>query len=80
MLQPGVGDLAVSQGEFAESGEVLWKFQTGNGIFAPPTSFTIEGKQYIGLASGWNSIGDFLIRAPVARRGGTYFLFGLMED
>src|SRR5690606_13423507 len=31
------------------TGEVLWQFQTGSGIYAPPTSFTIDGRQYIGI-------------------------------
>ena len=59
-----------------QTGEVLWKFQTGSGIYAPPTSFTIEGKQYIGIASG--------TRRPVTRAGvatgispGNYILFSL---
>lgn len=59
-----------------ETGEVLWEFQTGSGIYAPPTSFTIDGKQYIGVASG--------TRNPVTRDGvgtgispGAYILFSL---
>ena len=59
-----------------ETGEVLWKFQTGSGIYAPPTSFTIDGKQYLGVASG--------TRNPVTREGvatgiatGNYILFSL---
>ena len=58
------------------TGEVLWEFQTGSGIYAPPTSFTIAGKQYIGIASG--------TRNPVTRAGvatgiatGNYILFSL---
>lgn len=59
-----------------ETGEVLWQFQTGSGVYAPPTSFTIDGKQYIGIASG--------TRNPVTRAGvatgispGNYILFSL---
>jgi alcohol dehydrogenase (cytochrome c) len=59
-----------------ETGEILWKFQTGSGLYAPPTSFTIDGKQYIGIASG--------TRDPVTREGvatgvspGNYILFSL---
>jgi len=55
---------------------VLWKFQTGSGLYAPPTSFTIDGKQYIGIASG--------TRDPASRAGvatgispGNYILFSL---
>ena len=59
-----------------ETGEVLWQFQTGSGVYAPPTSFVIDGKQYIGIASG--------TRDPVNRDGvgagispGNYILFSL---
>jgi alcohol dehydrogenase (cytochrome c) len=37
----------------ASSGKVLWEFPTSSGILAPPTSFEIEGKQYIAVLSGW---------------------------
>jgi alcohol dehydrogenase (cytochrome c) len=37
----------------ASTGELLWEFPTNSGILAPPTSFTIGGKQYIAVHSGW---------------------------
>jgi alcohol dehydrogenase (cytochrome c) len=37
----------------ASTGELLWEFPTNSGILAPPTSFTIDGKQYIAVHSGW---------------------------
>jgi alcohol dehydrogenase (cytochrome c) len=36
----------------ARSGKVLWRFQTGAAVFAPPVTYTFEGKQYIAVASG----------------------------
>jgi alcohol dehydrogenase (cytochrome c) len=36
----------------ARSGKVLWRFQTGAGISAPPVSYTFEGKQYIAVGAG----------------------------
>jgi alcohol dehydrogenase (cytochrome c) len=36
----------------ASTGEVLWRFQTGAPIYAPPVSYSFEGKQYIAVASG----------------------------
>jgi alcohol dehydrogenase (cytochrome c) len=36
----------------AKTGKVLWKYQTGSPIFAPPVSYTFEGRQYIALAAG----------------------------
>lgn len=37
----------------ASSGKVLWEFPTNSGIIGQPTSFAIEGKQYIAVQSGW---------------------------
>jgi alcohol dehydrogenase (cytochrome c) len=34
------------------SGKVLWKFQTGGGISAPPISYALNGRQYIAIAAG----------------------------
>jgi alcohol dehydrogenase (cytochrome c) len=37
----------------AATGKLLWEFPTNSGILAPPSSFTIDGKQYIAIQSGW---------------------------
>ncbi len=37
----------------ASTGKLLWEFPTSSGILAPPTTFTIDGKQYIAVLSGW---------------------------
>jgi alcohol dehydrogenase (cytochrome c) len=37
----------------ASTGEVLWEFPTNSGIYAPPSSFMIDGKQYVAVVSGW---------------------------
>ncbi len=37
----------------AATGKLLWEFPTNSGVLAPPSSFTIEGKQYIAIQSGW---------------------------
>ena len=39
----------------AETGSILWKFQAGAGVNAPPASYTVEGKQYIVVAAGGNT-------------------------
>ncbi len=43
----------------AESGKILWSFQAGAGVNAPPSSYTIEGKQYIVVGAGGNTQIDF---------------------
>ncbi len=56
----------------AETGAVLWKFQAGAGVNAPPASYTVDGKQYIVVAAGGNTQLDF-------KRGNTIVAFTLAE-
>jgi alcohol dehydrogenase (cytochrome c) len=37
----------------AKTGKLLWEFPTSSGILAPPTSFMVDGKQYLAVHSGW---------------------------
>src|SRR4051794_356510 len=37
----------------ASSGKVLWEFPTNSGIVGQPSSFTVDGRQYIAVQSGW---------------------------
>ena len=37
----------------ARTGEQLWQFKTNSGIMAPPSSFEVDGVQYIAVQSGW---------------------------
>ena len=43
------------KGYDAETGAVLWKFQAGAGVNAPPASYTVDGDQYIVVAAGGNA-------------------------
>jgi len=36
------------------TGAILWSFQAGAGVNAPPSSYTVDGKQYIVVAAGGN--------------------------
>ena len=38
----------------AATGNILWSFQAGAGVNAPPSSYTVEGKQYIVVGAGGN--------------------------
>jgi alcohol dehydrogenase (cytochrome c) len=70
----------------ASTGELLWEFPTSSGIIAPPSSFLVDGKQYIAVQSGWgvdsrgmqsllNSArpGEF----PEVPEGGTIWVFAV---
>lgn len=37
----------------ASSGKVLWEFPTNSGVIGQPSSFMIDGRQYIAVQSGW---------------------------
>ena len=51
-------------------GKLLWEFQTGAGVNAPPSVFEYEGKQYVVLLSAGNLFG----RSP---KGDSLWLFAL---
>jgi len=54
----------------SKTGRVLWQFQCGAGVNAPPVSYTVSGKQYIAVAAGGNTQLDF-------KRGNSVFVFTL---
>ena len=37
----------------ARSGDILWKMKTNSGIMAPPSSYEVDGTQYVAVVSGW---------------------------
>ena len=37
----------------ATTGTLLWEAQTNSGIVAPPSTFTVNGKQYVAVLAGW---------------------------
>ena len=37
----------------ASTGKLLWEFPTNSGVIGQPSSFTVDGKQYIAVQSGW---------------------------
>jgi alcohol dehydrogenase (cytochrome c) len=70
----------------AKTGDLLWEYPTNSGILAPPTSFTIDGKQYIAILSGWGGDsrgmqgtlnGMFPGEFPEVPEGGAVWVFAL---
>jgi alcohol dehydrogenase (cytochrome c) len=70
----------------AENGKVLWEFPTNSGITGQPSSFEIDGRQYIAVQSGWGvdaramtatlntlSPGNY----PDVPEGGAIWVFGI---
>jgi alcohol dehydrogenase (cytochrome c) len=66
----------------ADTGDVLWHYQTGSGIIAPPVTYTVAGEQYVAVASGiggiyaWYSGDERLAAVPA---GGSISAFKLMK-
>jgi alcohol dehydrogenase (cytochrome c) len=54
----------------SETGEVLWQFNTGAGVNAPPIAFMLDGEEFIAVAAG----GSATWATP---KGDTVFVFGL---
>jgi len=72
-------------GEFnaldAESGDLLWQFQCGSGHHSSPCSYSIDGRQYIAVPTGWGAWTEgFLPGMLGAGQGSSLFAFALPED
>lgn len=63
----GASDLSAFD---AKTGERLWSFNCGAGVNAPPVSYAVDGKQYVAVAAGGNSLWGY-------RQGGAVVVFGL---
>jgi alcohol dehydrogenase (cytochrome c) len=82
------GDLVFAgepTGEFnaldAASGELLWQFQCGSGHHSSPTTYTIDGRQYIAVPTGWGAWTEgFLPGMLGAGQGSSLFAFALPEE
>ena len=69
----------------AESGEELWRFRTNSGVIGIPTSFAVDGRQYIAVQAGWGAraqrLQDHIDQARGTRtevpRGGMIWVFAL---
>jgi len=72
----------LATGEFvaldARSGRLLWKFQTGSGIHGSPISYSVGGKQYVAVPSGWGGwMKGFAPQLYGSNRGNALFVFAL---
>ena len=67
-----------------KTGEVLYKFNVGTGIVAPPISWEQDGAQMIGVAAGWGGAvplwgGDVAKMVKDINQGGSYWVFRLPQ-
>jgi alcohol dehydrogenase (cytochrome c) len=62
----------------ARSGRILWQFQTGSGIHGSPMTYSVGGKQYLAVPSGWGGwIEGYAPELYGANRGNALFVFAL---
>ena len=52
------------------SGAILWSFSAGAGVNAPPSTYTVDGKQYVVVGAGGNAQID-------SKRGNSIIAFTL---
>src|SRR5918997_11700 len=58
----------------ARTGEHLWEFQCGSGHHSSPTTYSIDGRQYIAVPVGWGAwVEGFLPGMLGARQGSALF-------
>jgi alcohol dehydrogenase (cytochrome c) len=62
----------------ARTGTLLWQFQTGSGIHGNPISYSVDGRQFIAVLSGWGGwLEGFAPEMYGASRGSAIFVFAL---
>jgi alcohol dehydrogenase (cytochrome c) len=69
----------------ARTGEQLWSFPAPSGVIGIPTSFEVDGEQYIAVTSGWgldaqgvqNGIDKIQGTKTIVPKGGTILVFKL---
>jgi alcohol dehydrogenase (cytochrome c) len=64
----------------ATTGRQLWQFRTGTGIHSNPVTYSIGGKQYIAVPTGWGGwIEGFAPNLIGHERGSALFVFTLAD-
>ncbi len=68
-----------------ETGKELWKFQTGSGIVSIPVTWEMDGKQYIGIGSGYGGAvplwgGDIADLTKPVSQGGSFWVFEIPKE
>jgi alcohol dehydrogenase (cytochrome c) len=64
----------------ASTGRQLWQFRTGTGIHSNPVTYSVAGKQYVAVPTGWGGwIEGFAPNLIGHERGSALFVFALPE-
>jgi len=62
------------------SGDLLWHFQCGSGHHSSPSSYSVDGKQYVVAPAGWGGWAEgFLPKMLGSSHGSALFAFALPD-
>lgn len=61
----------------ARNGKKLWETPVGTGVVAAPSTYMIDGKQYVSVAVGWGGVYGLMHRAAERQGPGTVFTFAI---
>ncbi len=61
----------------AKSGEKLWETPTGTGVVAAPSTYMVDGKQYVSVAVGWGGVYGLAQRATKKQGPGMVYTFAV---
>ena len=61
----------------ARTGAKLWETPVGTGVVAAPTSYEVDGKQYVSIAVGWGGVYGIAARHTDRKGPGTVYTFAL---
>jgi alcohol dehydrogenase (cytochrome c) len=65
-----------------QTGEVIWKFNTGSGVVGSPITWEQDGEQWVGVAAGWGGAvplwgGEVAKTTAGINQGGSFWAFKL---
>ncbi len=80
----GKNQMPMAYSPDTKTGNIVWKFQTGSGVVAPPVTREDKGEQYVAVASGWGGAvplwgGDVAKKVNYLEQGGSLWVFKLMK-
>jgi quinohemoprotein ethanol dehydrogenase len=61
----------------ARDGKKLWETPTGTGVVAAPSTYLVDGKQYVSIAVGWGGVYGLAARHTDRAGPGTVYTFAL---
>jgi quinohemoprotein ethanol dehydrogenase len=61
----------------AKTGDKLWETPTGTGVVAAPSTYMVDGKQYVSIAVGWGGVYGIAARHTERDGPGTVYTFAV---